>query len=182
LQTWLVLMRDPASLINEMGLSAFLIFQLMVGGMLLSSLLHPLIIAFVWIAVASMLEAPKAAVPLDVLTLFVVDLANILGSYLIFLGLGIGSMIDHEKRLVGRRWAMVPVYWLMTSMAAWRAVVELKTKPFFWSKTPHQPVATAPREAAEHFPSPGVDQVADHGGSLCQPITATATGNPQPAH
>ena len=49
-------------------------------------------------------------------------------------------MIDHEKRLIGRRWAMVPFYWMLTSYAAWRAVLELRTKPFFWSKTPHQPV------------------------------------------
>jgi hypothetical protein len=34
----------------------------------------------------------------------------------------------------------MPAYWLMLSVAAWRAVVELKTKPFTWNKTPHAPV------------------------------------------
>ena len=38
-----------------------------------------------------------------------------------------------------RRWLAVPLYWLMTSIAAWQAVLELRSKPFVWNKTPHQP-------------------------------------------
>lgn len=141
LQTWLVLMRDPVKLMREMGLAAFLTFQLMVGGMLISALLHPLIFVFLWLGASALLEAPKDDLPLGVVSLFVMDFVNILGSYLIFLGLGVGSMIDHEKRLVGWRWTLVPFYWLMISIAAWRAAIELKTKPFHWNKTPHSPTS-----------------------------------------
>lgn len=143
LQTWLVLMRDPVRLMREMGLPAFLTFQLMVGGMLISALLHPLIFVFLWLGASAMLEAPNDDLPLGVVSLFVMDFVNILGSYLIFLGLGVGSMIDHEKRLIGWRWALVPFYWLMISVAAWRAAIELKTKPFHWNKTPHTPTTKA---------------------------------------
>ncbi len=139
LQTWLVLMRDPVKLVREMGVPAFATFQLMVGGMLISALLHPLIFVFLWLGASVMLDAPKDDLPLGVVSLFVMDFVNILGSYLIFLGLGVGSMIDHEKRLIGWRWALVPFYWLMISAAAWRAAIELKTKPFHWNKTPHAP-------------------------------------------
>ncbi|KAA9383009.1 glycosyltransferase family 2 protein [Neorhizobium galegae] len=139
LQTWLVLMRDPHRLIGEMGFRGFCIFQLMIGGMLVSSLLHPLIIVFMGIGVYSMLEAPADAIPTAVLILFIIDTINILGSYVIFLGLGRGPMIEHERRLVGWRWIGVPLYWMMTSVAAWRAVIELRSKPFFWNKTPHHP-------------------------------------------
>ncbi len=141
LQTWLVLMRDPVRLMREMGLTAFITFQLMVGGMLISALLHPLIFVFLWLGASALLEAPKDDLPLGVISLFVMDFVNILGSYLIFLGLGVGSMIDHEKRLIGWRWALVPFYWLMISVAAWRAAIELKTKPFHWNKTPHVPTS-----------------------------------------
>lgn len=141
LQTWLVLMRDPVRLMREMGLPAFITFQLMVGGMLISALLHPLIFVFLWLGASALLEAPKDDLPLGVVSLFVLDFVNILGSYLIFLGLGVGSMIDHEKRLIGWRWALVPFYWLMISVAAWRAAIELKTKPFHWNKTPHVPTS-----------------------------------------
>mgnify|MGYP003655090455 CR=1 FL=1 len=33
----------------------------------------------------------------------------------------------------------VPLYWMMTSLAAWRAILELRSRPFFWQKTPHEP-------------------------------------------
>jgi glycosyltransferase XagB len=141
LQTWLVLMRDPARLLRELGPLSFVTFQLLVGGMLISALLHPLIFVFLWLGASAMLDAPKNDLPAGVITLFVMDFVNILGSYLIFLGLGIGSMIDHEKRLLGWRWVFVPFYWLMISLASWRAVIELKTKPFHWNKTPHRPTS-----------------------------------------
>jgi hypothetical protein len=35
-------------------------------------------------------------------------------------------------------WAM-PLYWLLASVAAWRAVIELVTAPHRWAKTPHEP-------------------------------------------
>ncbi|SFA98386.1 Glycosyltransferase, catalytic subunit of cellulose synthase and poly-beta-1,6-N-acetylglucosamine synthase [Rhizobium sp. NFR07] len=139
LQTWLVLMRDPGRLMREMGFLPFLTFQLLVGGMLVSALLHPLIFVFLWLGASAMLDAPRDDLPLGVITLFVMDFVNILGSYLIFLGLGVGSMIDHEKRLLGWRWVFVPFYWLMISLASWRAVIELRTRPFHWNKTPHHP-------------------------------------------
>ncbi|MCJ9669765.1 MULTISPECIES: glycosyltransferase family 2 protein [unclassified Neorhizobium] len=139
LQTWLVLMRDPRRLIGEMGFPAFCIFQLMIGGMLVSSLLHPLIIIFMGVGTYSMLDAPADGIPAGVLSLFIIDTINILGSYLIFVGLGRGPMVEHERRLVGWRWIGVPLYWMMTSAAAWRAVIELRSKPFFWNKTPHRP-------------------------------------------
>jgi glycosyltransferase XagB len=126
---------------REMGIAPFLIFQLMVGGMLVSALLHPLIFVFLWLGASAMLDAPVADLPMTTLSLFVMDFVNIIGSYLIFLGLGVGSMIDHEKRLLGWRWVFVPFYWLMISAASWRAVLELKTKPFHWNKTPHKPTA-----------------------------------------
>jgi hypothetical protein len=35
-------------------------------------------------------------------------------------------------------WALVaPLYWLLHSWAAWRALVQLVHKPFYWEKTPH---------------------------------------------
>uniref|UniRef100_UPI00310149B7 glycosyltransferase family 2 protein n=1 Tax=Neorhizobium sp. EC2-8 TaxID=3129230 RepID=UPI00310149B7 len=129
LQTWLVLMRDPRRLIDEIGFSAFCVFQLTVAGMLVSSLLHPLIIVFAGIAAYSMLEAPSAEIPAGVLSLFIIDTVNILGSYLIFLGLGRGPMIEHERRLVGWRWIGVPLYWMMTSAAAWKAVSSCAPNP-----------------------------------------------------
>ncbi len=140
LQTWLVLMREPHRLVREMGLSAFCIFQLMIGGMLMSSLLHPLIFAFVGTGIYAMAQAPTDDLPLSVALLFGIDLINVLGSYALFLWLGMNTMTATEKGRIGRRWTWLPLYWLMISVAAWRAVYELRFKPFHWNKTPHMPV------------------------------------------
>jgi hypothetical protein len=35
-------------------------------------------------------------------------------------------------------WALAaPLYWLLHSFAAWRALVQLVHNPYFWEKTPH---------------------------------------------
>ena len=140
LQTWLVMMREPRILSREMGLSAFLVFQLQIGGMLISSLLHPLILLFVANALLSTVTGAELS-SLRV-WLLAVDWTNILAAYAIFPALGTLPMIEHEKRLIGRRWLMVPFYWILVSFSAWKAVLELRTNPFFWNKTPHEPAAS----------------------------------------
>lgn len=139
LQTWLVMMRDPTLARREMGLAAFVVFHLLIGGMLISSLAHPAILLFLAISAVAMMRSPAEDIALLDGILFGIDAINIFGSYATFLALGTSVMIEHEKRLVGWRWVATPLYWMMVSYAAWRAALELKTKPFFWNKTPHQP-------------------------------------------
>jgi cellulose synthase/poly-beta-1,6-N-acetylglucosamine synthase-like glycosyltransferase len=139
-QTWLVATRHPATHVAEMGWQGALAFQLMIGGMLVSALLHPLILFLVCKGALALYQEPAAMLQLLGQPLLLIDIVNILGSYILFITLGLRSMTRHERRLVGRKWAAVPLYWMMTSLAAWRAVNELRTKPFFWNKTPHRPV------------------------------------------
>lgn len=141
LQTWLVLMREPVKTAREMGVVAFFVVQLTVGGMLISSLAHPAIIIFLASSAIAMMQSPAENIGLLQAVLFSIDFINIFGSYAAFLALGAAAMTEHEKKLIGRRWAGVPFYWVMTSVAAWRAVFELRSRPFFWNKTPHKPAA-----------------------------------------
>lgn len=139
LQTWLVLMRSPKAAVNSMGIKAFAIFQLLIGGMLVSALLHPIILVFMTTTIFAMMRPPASDIPVRETIMFWVDLMNILGSYMVFWALGSSAMTTHERKRVGWRFMGIPLYWLMTSTAAWKAVIELKTKPFFWNKTPHVP-------------------------------------------
>ena len=140
LQSWLVMMRSPIRVAREMGWRAYLVFHLLIGGMLLSSLTHPLFIVYVLAMGKTIWTDGTAMVPPSQLALFAVDTLNILASYTIFLLMGTRAMIPHERGLIGRRWLATPLYWLMLSAAAWRAVYELRCKPFVWNKTPHRPV------------------------------------------
>jgi cellulose synthase/poly-beta-1,6-N-acetylglucosamine synthase-like glycosyltransferase len=126
LQTWLVMMRDPLTLRREMGSRAFAVFHLLIGGMLISSLAHPLVLIFLARTVVVMFASPNSQPLIGETLLLAIDLLNILGSYAIFILLGNASMISHEKKQIGWRWMVVPLYWMMISLAAWRAVFELR--------------------------------------------------------
>ncbi len=139
LQSWLVMMRSPISVAREMGWKAYIVFHLLIGGMLLSSLTHPLFILYLLVMSRTMLLDGIGSIPASQLALFAVDTLNIAASYTIFLLMGTRAMIEHERGLIGKKWLATPLYWLMLSVAAWRAVYELKYKPFVWNKTPHKP-------------------------------------------
>lgn len=140
LQTWLVLMRRPGQLVGEMGWLAFIVFQILIAGLLLSALSHPFILGFLAYLTWLMLEDGVHADDWLTFCLLIGDIVNIFGSYAVFISLGLNPMNAREKRAVGWRWIFVPVYWLAMSLAAWKALAELRTNPFSWNKTPHVPV------------------------------------------
>jgi len=139
LQTWLVMMRHPLRTAREMGPLSFLVFQLLVGGMLVAALSHPGLIIFITLSVLSLMQIPAPQPNLFTTMMLAMDIFNILGSYAVFFVLGATPMSDREKKGIGWKWAMIPVYWMAVSLAAWKAVIELRLKPFHWNKTPHKP-------------------------------------------
>ena len=36
---------------------------------------------------------------------------------------------------------LMPFYWVIMSVGAWKGAVQLITNPFYWEKTPHEGVA-----------------------------------------
>jgi len=129
MQTWLVHMRDPLRLARRAGLGGFLAFQLFIGGGIIFALVNPLL----WAAfLASLLlgwEAPEAFGQAPGISLLA---NNLLLTCL--------AMISPARR--GRRdlapWGLTVIaYWAMVSIAGYRALVQLITKPFFWEKTTH---------------------------------------------
>jgi cellulose synthase/poly-beta-1,6-N-acetylglucosamine synthase-like glycosyltransferase len=133
LQTWLVLMRDPATTLRQMGLVRFLVTQLTLGGAILAPLVHAPCAALVALAVWSgHLEIGRV------------------GLGLLFAGLGVGLLGD---LFAPGKWSWTrllaiatrPLYWPLHSLAAYRALWELANKPFFWAKTPHHPHDAEPR-------------------------------------
>lgn len=139
LQTWLVLMRHPISTGREMGWLSFLIFQLLVGGMLVAALSHPGMLIFITVSILSLMQLNATQPGAFMSAMLGIDIVNIIGSYAVFFALGASPMTDREKRGMGWKWAMIPIYWMAISLAAWKAVVELRLRPFYWNKTPHSP-------------------------------------------
>jgi glycosyltransferase XagB len=139
LQTWLVIMRQPVRLYRECGPHGFLAFQIMTVGMLVSALANPLMIWFVLSSIASWLSLMETHRTTVGEALAVIDVFNLFATYTVFIFLGYRAMTLKEKMQIGWRWLYLPVYWLLMSVAAWRAVIMLIREPFAWDKTPHEP-------------------------------------------
>ena len=135
-QTWLVHMRQPGRLWAEVGTWQFLGLQLVMGGVLLSVLVHPvavLALAMTWVLGGFDgvgLAGPGA-------WLWLVALGNLV--------VGIAApMLAAALAVVRRRraWLLpavlwMPVYWLVISVAGYRALIDLARRPFHWEKTRH---------------------------------------------
>jgi LPXTG-site transpeptidase (sortase) family protein len=134
LQTWLVNLRRPIKLWRALGPGGFVQFNLFVGGTPLLSLLNPFfwLLTIVWfLGHASIIEAIFPA-PLYHLALF----CWIVGNLAVFYVTILAARRSGRNSLV---WAacLVPVYWVMMSMAAIKAFWQVLAAPSFWEKTTH---------------------------------------------
>jgi cellulose synthase/poly-beta-1,6-N-acetylglucosamine synthase-like glycosyltransferase len=131
LQTWLVHMRAPRKLVRELKPSGFAVFQLLAGGSVLSALVHPLFLAKLsWDIMSAQTSATDALVASPYFGLLLFGyLASIVPA---LFGLA-------RRRLLKCAWALLlmPIYWLLLSIAAWRALDQLMRDPYRWEKTEH---------------------------------------------
>ena len=138
MQTWLVHMRDPVLLMRELGPGSFLIGQILFAGMVLSALAHPFLVVTGLVLVVDLALARPAGTWKSVL--LTIDVVNVACGYMSFLLLGWQTLRLREKLGFWKIVLFTPVYWMMMSIAAWRAVWQLWRKPHLWEKTPHRPL------------------------------------------
>jgi cellulose synthase/poly-beta-1,6-N-acetylglucosamine synthase-like glycosyltransferase len=133
MQTWLVHSRSPLRLADDLGPTGLVVFQLLVGGTVLAALIHSLFaVVLLWqIAAASM----SAEVTLPPMPGF--HAAILFGGYLTSAMLGLIGLA--RRRALNCAWALLlmPAYWLLLSLAAWRALYQLVRDPYRWEKTEH---------------------------------------------
>jgi cellulose synthase/poly-beta-1,6-N-acetylglucosamine synthase-like glycosyltransferase len=134
IQTWLVNMRHPLALLERVGWSGFFSFQLFIGGTILSGLIYPfLALPFVvWLITRTAQFHPFF--PPAVL---VVSVGNLVigNSCLVYLSMLAVAKRKHHS-LVPQA-LTVPGYWVLQSVAAYKALWQLVRRPFYWEKTVH---------------------------------------------
>ncbi|MEM8688062.1 MAG: glycosyltransferase, partial [Pseudomonadota bacterium] len=136
MQTWLVHMRAPLTTWRQMGSLGFAVFQVLMGGIVVSALVHPLFLVGIAYGIASGTFWPHPAGTFEVF---------LSALQLVVLILGYGSMMLIARRGLAARGlthltasiALMPVYWLLVSAAGWYALWQLVRDPFYWEKTPH---------------------------------------------
>ena len=132
LQTWLVHMRSPLRLVRGLGLPGFAVFQLVVGGSVLAALIHAVFVAQLAFNIATAPHDDTAAHL--ILGLYV---AMLLSGYAVSALLSVVGLA--RRNLLHCAWVLLlmPVYWLLLSIAAWRALFQLVRAPYRWEKTEH---------------------------------------------
>jgi len=117
MQTWLVHMRNPVQLWRNAGAGGFFGFQLFVGGTVLSALLNPLLWLIFVLSFFVDLPLPIFAGATHSISGFGLLMGNALFAYLAMLGPYRRGWLDLSPYAL-----LVPVYWLLISVAAYRAL------------------------------------------------------------
>lgn len=134
MQTTLVHARQPVALVRQIGLRRFLSFVLLIAGTPAT---------FLGVIPFSVITAFTIVLPVDALA----QLFPIWLLWLTLLNFVIGNVIMIYLSMMGpyKRgtfhlvlWALLnPLYWLLHSIAAYKGLWQLITKPHYWEKTEH---------------------------------------------
>ncbi|MBV8951700.1 MAG: glycosyltransferase [Actinobacteria bacterium] len=134
MQTWLFHMRHPVRLARAMGPRAFIVFQLFFGACTICLLVNPIYWALTGLWFATHMGWIQSVFPRPLLYA---------GTIALFVGNGACVLLALSGAF-GRRnygdvkWALlVPFYWLLMSVAAYKALSQLFYKPSYWEKTEH---------------------------------------------
>jgi cellulose synthase/poly-beta-1,6-N-acetylglucosamine synthase-like glycosyltransferase len=133
-QTWLVHMRHPIQLLREVGLAGFIGFNLFVGGTPLLSLLNPVFWAMA--AIWFIASPPFIAALFPSWLYYAATVSLVAGNATFFYTSLVSARLTGRPTLV-LAGLLVPVYWVLMSVAAVKALVQLASSPSFWEKTVH---------------------------------------------
>ncbi|MGP9813602.1 glycosyltransferase [Rhodopseudomonas sp. NSM] len=156
MQTWCVHMRRPRLFWRDAGWRGLLALNLIVGGGVLSALIHPLML----LDLAATGWSLASGGPADGLSAGLHGLTIAAG----YIGSAVVAAIGLKRigRLRECPWLLLmPLYWICLSVAAWRALGELVWKPHHWQKTEHGVAARAPAATAAMRASAVRDSASD---------------------
>jgi cellulose synthase/poly-beta-1,6-N-acetylglucosamine synthase-like glycosyltransferase len=143
MQTAIVHTRHPATTVRRTGVATLVTLLFLIAGTAVTGLVAPIVwtLSLIW------------ALDLMLGTRALDDLPGWIGLIaMVNLAVGYGLLVlIHCLAVVRRRtyallpWALlIPLYWALHSIAAWRALIQLATNPFYWEKTPHGLTSYAP--------------------------------------
>ncbi len=134
MQTYLVHMRHPLKLYRSLGHVGFWGFQFFIGGTILNMLIVPFLYGAysVWLLTGT--RVLEVLYPHAILYL---SLFNLLAgnTFLVYIAM-VGAFKRHYYTLIPSAF-LSPFYWLMMSVAAYKAFWQLIHNPFYWEKTTH---------------------------------------------
>jgi len=136
MQTYFVHMRNPIDFIRKHGSHTF-IFQLTVGGKISFMLINPIL----WLATISYftlysIVGPTIESLYPAIIFYMAISSLIFGNFLYLYNYMIGCAKREQWYLI-KYVFFIPFYWLMVSIGAVIALIQLIIKPHYWEKTHH---------------------------------------------
>ena len=134
LQTFLVHNRHPLKFIQNVGLRGWFTLQIFIGGSVLTHLVAP----FFWLLfLVWLLSGMAFAAEYHIGLLLYISLWNLLFGN--FLGIYLSTMAVFKRKYYDLViYALFnPIYYLLQSFSAWKALKQLFFNPFYWEKTEH---------------------------------------------
>ncbi len=134
IMTYLAHMRNPLRLFQELGPAKFITFELMVGVSPLTQMMNPLFWLLTVLYLLTRWHFIELLYPGPIFYLGSASL--LLGNFIaLYINLN-GCVLKEEFSLV--KWVFLsPMYWVLMSIAAWRAFRQLIFNPHYWEKTQH---------------------------------------------
>jgi len=157
MQTTLVHTRHPRLLWRQLGAAHTLSFAAMIVGTPLAGLLNPVFWTLGVVYYTTRSTAIEALFPTPI---YYMGLACLLVGNFAFIYANVFTAVrwgyDHLVL-----WAiLVPLYWILLSIASYMALYELITRPHHWQKTTHG-LASAAHTAANEQPATGLSAASD---------------------
>jgi glycosyltransferase XagB len=136
MQTYLVHMRRPVQLFKELGPGGFLAFQGYFAGIIVSALAHPWFHLLLLRDIISGALFEASLTPLQA-PFWIIAGFNFFFGYASSLSLGWLAVRKRGMTRLASQVLFIPLYWLLVSVAAYRALHQLIKAPFYWEKTEH---------------------------------------------
>lgn len=142
-QTLITHTRAPARAARALGPARLCATLLLVGGTVASALLYPVSLAIVAVLIAGATVPGLDLAPLDHVREPLVLVASTIATTAFGAGFAVSAAVALEGLRRRRRPDLavvlpaLPVYWAGVSLAAWRALVDLRRRPHHWEKTAH---------------------------------------------
>lgn len=139
LQTYLVHLREHRDLWRRLGPGKLMHFHLLFGAGCLCLLMNP----FYWLLTAMWFITGWRVTSefFPVWILLPALLSFLAGNAAFVLSAMLGCLRRRYYHLLPLC-LLMPVYWVLMSVGAWKGAVQLITNPFYWEKTPHEGMTT----------------------------------------
>ena len=137
-------------MIEAAGWRSLLTTHLFIGGTVFAALVNPWLLGATALWAASGASAasvwPEPLLALNVYALFVGNLT--------FMALAAIAPLKRGLRGLAPSALLAPLYWQLTSVAAYKGLWQLIRRPHFWEKTEHMISSAAQRRSAPTPPKP----------------------------